>query len=182
MLMDNNLRLSANQPITAAGATDSTYTYDILAGNSLLTASGTYAVPPAQIIGNAAFFGEDLGRGRGPGTPTFVISTGTGTPSGGTSLGVQIQGAPDNGGGTIAGLTFTPYVDTDALPAASILASTRVATLNWPNREPHGAPFPRFIKVTYNAVGTWAGLTLNTDVTLGPDTANGTLQRYPANF
>jgi hypothetical protein len=180
MLMDQNLVLSAAQAVTATAA--STNTIDLLQGLAIATGAGTYPVPPNAIIGNATFFGEDLGLGRGKGEPVFVVTTGSGTPAAATSLQIAVQGAVDNGGGTIAGLTFVPYIETRAIPLASIAASTRIATIAWPRRE-QGQGLPRFINLNYIVVGAaFTGLTLSADITLGPDTAQGTLGQYPANY
>lgn len=179
MLLDQNLSLSQAQAVTVTSP--STFTYDILKGNSLNTATGTYAVPSNDIIGNTAFFGEDLGGGRGLGEPVFVVSSGAAAPAGATSLQIAVQGAPDNGGGTIAGLAFTTYVSTGAIPMASILASSRLARLAWPRRAV-GAALPRFINLLYTVVGgPFTGLVVNADVTLGPDDS-GTVPQYPSNF
>src|ERR1700678_4530508 len=110
MLLDQNLQFSNGQTVTASAA--STNTVDLLTGTSLVTSSGTYTVPPNSIIGNATYFGEDFGIGRGMGTPRFVVTSGSGTPITATSLQMAVQGAPDNGGGTISGLTFVPYIET----------------------------------------------------------------------
>lgn len=180
MLLDKQIQLSAAQAITATAA--STNTYDQLTGNSVATGAGTYTVPPNWIIGNATVFGEDLGLGRGVGEPKFVVSTGSGTPAAATSLQIVVQGAVDNGGGTIAGLTFIPYIETRGIPLASILASSRIASIAWPKREV-GQALPRFINLNYVVVGSnFTGLTVNADVTTGPDDATGTLGQYASNY
>ena len=180
MLMDQNLNLSSAQAITATAA--STNTIDLLQGLSLLTSGGTYTVPPNYIIGNATYFGEDLGIGRGVGEPVFVVTTGAGTPATAASLQIAVQGAVDNGGGTIAGLSFVPYIQTRAIPLASILASTRIATIRFPKREV-GQGLPRFINMNYIVAGSnFTGLTVTSDLTLGPDDSVGTLGQYPSNY
>lgn len=180
MLMDVNLRLSAAQAVTATAV--STNSIDLLQGLALASAGGTYAVPPSQIIGNATYFGEDLGVGKHMGTPRFVFTSGPGTPGAATSLVIGIAGAPDNGGGTIAGLTFVPYIQTRAIPLASILANTRLASIDFPKREV-GVALPRFIQAQYTVAGSnFTGLTINADLTHGPDDAVDTLAKYPANY
>ena len=180
MLMDLNTQFSNAQAITTSAV--STFTYDILQGLALTTSGGVYTVPPPyNIVGNSTYFGEDLGIGSGVGEPTFVVSSGATTPSGGTSLQIGIQSAPDNGGGTLAGLTFVPYIQTRAIPAAAILASSRIASIRFPKREV-GQGLYRFVQLAYTVVGTWSGLTLSAQITTGPDDAIGTLPQYPANF
>jgi len=180
MLLDQNFNFSSAQAITATAA--STNTMDLLQGLGLATSGGTYTVPPNYIIGNATYFGEDLGIGRGLGEPVFVVTTGSGTPAVATGLQIAVQGAVDNGGGTIAGLTFVPYIETRSIPLASIAASSRIATIRYPKREVAQA-LPRFINLNYIVSGSnFTGLTVTADLTLGPDDAVGTLGQYPSNY
>ena len=180
MLMDQNLNLSNAQAITATA--QSTYTIDLLQGIALLTSGGTYTVPPNAIVGNATYFGEDLGIGNTRGRPVFVVTSGSGTPAVATSLQIAVQGAPDNGGGTISGLSFTPYIETGAIPLASILTSSRLATIAFPKRQV-GAGLPRFVNLNYIVAGSnFTGLSVTADITLGPDDGEGTLGQYPSNY
>ena len=88
-LMDQNMVLSSAQAITATA--QSTNAYDIANGGTLAVASGAYT--SNFIDGNATVFGEDLGLGRGVGTPAIEVFSGSGTPAGATSLDIQLQGA-----------------------------------------------------------------------------------------
>jgi len=180
-LQDQNLVLSSAQAVTVT--TPSTNTYDILNGAALLTAGGTYTVPPNSIIGvNQTFFGEDLGLGRGMGTPQVVGYTGSGTPGTATSLQVQLQGAPDNGGGTIAGLAFVVYIQTRAILLASIIASRRLFAFDFPRRQ-EGDGLPRFINLNYVVAGAnFTGLTITSYINLGETSAQATLGQYAANY
>src|SRR4029077_7335109 len=181
MLNDQNLVLSGAQAVSVTAA--STNTYDILNGASIVTAGGTYTVPPNSIIGvNKTFFGEDLGLGRGLGTPQVVGFTGSGTPAVATSLTVHVQGAPCNGVGTIAGLTFTPYIQTNAIPLASILASSRLFAFDFPRRG-EGLALPRFINLNYVVGGAgFTGLTITSHINLGETSAQNTLGQYASNY
>lgn len=179
-LQDQNLVLSSAQAITASAA--STNTYDMLNGASLNTGSGTYTVPPNSIIGNAEFFGEDLGLGRGVGTPSIEVYSGSGTPAAATSLQIAFRGAPDDGNGSISGLTFTPYIETGAIPLASILSSSQLARFDFPMRQV-GKGLPRFINLDYIVVGSnFTGLTVTAYINIGGDSAQSTLGQYPANY
>ena len=179
-LMDQNLVLSSAQAVTATAV--STNTYDMLQGALLASSGGTYTVPPPYIIGNATYFGEDLGLGRGVGTPQIEVFSGSGTPAVATSLQIAAQGAPDNGGGTISGLTFTIYQQTGAIPLASILASTRLARFDLPNRQV-GLALPRFLQLDYIVAGSnFTGLTLTSYINLGGTTAQPTMGLYPSNY
>ena len=180
MLMDANLRLSNAQAITATAV--STNSIDLLQGLALNSSAGTYTVPPAMIVGNPTYFGEDLGIGKHMGVPRFVFTSGPGTPGAATSLVIGISGAVDNGGGNVSGLTFVPYIQTRAIPLASILASSRLASINFPKREV-GQGLPRFIQAFYTVAGSnFTGLTITADLTHGPDDAVDTLGKYGANY
>ncbi len=122
-LMDQNMVLSSAQAITATA--QSTNAYDIANGGTLAVASGAYT--SNYIQGNATVFGEDLGLGRGVGTPAIEVFSGSGTPAGATSLDIQLQGAVDPGTGNTSGCTYVAYLGTEPIPLASILASNRLA-------------------------------------------------------
>lgn len=182
MLADQNMVLSSAQPITATA--QSTLAYDIFAGNTLLVSSGAAggAYSTVGIIGNAATFGEDLGLGRGKGTPQIEVFSGAGTPITATSLDIQLQGAPDGGTGFTSGLTYVPYIGTEAIPLASILASSRLARFDFPQRRV-GAALPRFIALNYVVAGSnFAGLTLTSYINLGGTSAQTTLGNYASNY
>lgn len=177
-LMDQNLVLSSAQAITATA--QSTNAYDIMNGNTLAVASGAYT--SNQIIGNASVFGEDLGLGRGRGTPQIEVFSGAGTPATATSLDIQLQGAPDAGTGNTSGVTYVAYIGTEAIPLASILASSRLARFDFPQRRV-GAAMPRFIALNYVVAGSnFTGLTVTSYVNLGGTSAQTTLGAYPSNY
>jgi hypothetical protein len=176
--MDQNLLLSNAQVITATA--QSTNAYDILTGNTILVASGAYTTN--AIIGNATVFGEDLGLGRGPGTPTIEVFSGSGTPAAATSLQIALQGAPDAGTGNTSGVTYTTYLETGAIPLASILASNRLAAFDL-GRVQVKAAFPRFLALDYIVVGAnFTGLTVNAYINLGGTSAQSALGQYASNY
>jgi hypothetical protein len=178
MLADQNLVLSSAQAITATA--QSTNAYDILNGGTLAVASGVYT--SNSIIGNAAVFGEDLGLGRGKGTPAIEVFSGSGTPAVATSLDIQLQGAIDAGTGNTSGVTYAAYIGTEAIPLASILASTRLAAFDFPRRRV-GAAMPRFIALNYVVAGSnFTGLTLTSYVNLGGTSAQTTMGQYASNY
>lgn len=181
-LMDQNLVLSSAQPVTATA--QSTNCYDILNGNTLLVSSGAAggAYTTNAVIGNASVFGEDLGLGRGVGTPQIEVFSGSGTPAAATSLDIQLQGAPDAGTGQTNGLTYVTYIGTEAIPLASILASNRLARFDMPQRRV-GAALPRFFALNYVVAGSnFTGLTVTSYVNLGGTSAQTTLGQYPSNY
>jgi hypothetical protein len=178
-LQDQNLVLSSAQAITATAL--STNCYDILTGNPLLTAGAAYTTN--AIIGNAATFGEDMGLGRGVGTPTIEVFSGTGAPAAATSLQIALQGAPDGGTGNTTGLTFVTYIETGAIPLASILSSIRLAAFDLARRVVDKTPLPRFYALDYIVVGAaFTGLTVTSYINLGGTSAQSTLGQFASNY
>ena len=94
MRLDSSLAFIAlGAPLSCVGATGATFTSQIidLLGSGVGTA-------PANIIGNATTFGEDIGVGGGQPEPTLDIVVGTAFVTGGSAtLNVQLQVAADNG-------------------------------------------------------------------------------------
>jgi len=177
-LQDQNLVLSSAQAITATAR--STLAYDLLNGNTLASAAGAYT--SVAIIGNATTFGEDLGLGRGKGTPSIEVFSGPGTPITATSLQISFDGAPDAGTGNTSGVTYVPYIQTRAIPIASILASSRLAQFDWPRREVRQA-MPRFVSLNYIVGGAnFAGLTVTSYINLGGTSAQDSLGQYASNY
>jgi len=177
-LQDQNLVLSSAQAVTATA--QSTNAYDILNGTTLAVATGAYTTNAT--IGNATVFGEDLGLGRGVGSPVIEVFSGSGTPAVATSLDIQLQGAVDPGTGNTSGCTYVAYIGTEAIPLASILASSRLAAFNLPRRRV-GSAMPRFLALNYVVVGSnFTGLTLTSYVNLGGTSAQTSLGQYAANY
>jgi hypothetical protein len=179
MMLDLNLQFSAAQAITATAP--STGVLDLATG--LMLTGSTYVTNPPLVWGKSQFFGEDLGIGQSMGVPRVVGAAATAfTSAGATTLQVSFQGAVDNGGGTIAGLTFNDFMLTQAIPKANITLTRRIFSFDWPKRTP-GTALPRFVRLNYTvATGPFTGGTLNADVTTGPDDASDTLGQYPANY
>jgi hypothetical protein len=180
-LQDMNLVLSDGQVLTATAA--STYIYDIELGTRITT---TFVTNAPEIIGNATYFGEDLGLGRGVGTPTVEVFSGSGTPITATGLTIAFQGAPNNvtaqASGNVSDLTFVIYIQTDELLLASILPSIRLACFDVPRRRV-GSNLPRFYRLNYTVDGSnFSGLTLYAYINLGGTSAQATLGQYAANY
>lgn len=178
MLADQNLVLSSAQAITATAL--STNAYDILNGGTLASATGAYT--SNSIIGNASTFAEDLGLGRGVGTPQIEVFSGSGTPAAATSLQIALQGAPDAGTGNTSGVTYTTYIETGAIPLASILASNRLAAFDLARVQVKAA-YPRFLALDYIVVGSnFTGLTVTAYINLGGTSAQAALGQYASNY
>ena len=181
-MLDAALQFSNAQAITASA--QSTNFYDQLTGASLTT---TFTPTPTGVIwpDTETYFGEDLGIGKGPGTPRVLVNTGTAFATL-TSLQVQFQGAPVNntafGSGNRSDLVFVTYIQTDAIAVALLTINTRIASFDWPMRKT-GQALPRFVQLNYVVAGSNATTgTVTSDVTLGDDDATNTLQQYGRNF
>jgi hypothetical protein len=181
-MLDAALQFSNAQAITASA--QSTNFYDALTGQSLTT---TFTPTPAGYIWpvNETYFGEDLGIGKGKGTPRVVVETGTVFATL-TSLQIQFQGAPLNAtafaSGNRSDLVFVTYIQTDTIALALLTANTRIAAFDWPMRKV-GANLPRFYQLNYVVAGSNATTgTVTADITLGDDDAQSTLPQYGSNF
>jgi hypothetical protein len=180
-MLDAQLQFSSAQAITASA--QSTSFYDQLTGEIDTT---TFTKAPNEIWSvNETYFGEDLGIGKGPGTPRVVVEVGTAFATL-TSLQVAFQGAPNNATAQASGnrsdLTFVTYIETDVIAVALLVANTRIASFDWPMRKT-GQALPRFVQLDYIVAGSNATAgTITADVTLGDDDAQSTLPYYGSNY
>jgi hypothetical protein len=181
-MLDAQLQFSSGQAVTASA--QSTNFYDQLTGALLTT---TFTPTPTGAIWpvNETYFGEDLGLGKGPGTPRVVVEVGTAFATL-TSLQIQFQGAPMNStafaSGNRSDLVFATYIQTDTIAVALLTAATRVASFDWPMRKT-GQSLPRFVQLNYVVGGSSATAgTITADVTLGDDDAQSTLSQYGSNY
>jgi len=154
----------------------------------------TYSAPVVSgggfLLNAALLFGEDLGPGAQRLRLLAIIGTAF---TGGTSLNIQIQGAPDASGGTypanLSGLTWVTYVETGAIPtadlataaAAGVIPSKSIITLpDFPDRLLTTA-LPRFISLNYVPAGTFSGGAISAaGVFLGKPDFN--VGMYPGGF
>jgi hypothetical protein len=188
-MLDASLQFSSAQAVTASA--QSTYFYDQLTGEQLTTTFT--AVPTGEIWSkNETYFGEDLGIGKGLGTPRVVVSVGTAFTTL-TGLTVSFQGAPvvaaAAANGLRSSLVFVDYIVTGEILVALLTANTRIASFDWPMRKSpqtstvYNKGLPRFVALYYTVDGSSAGAgTINADVTLGDDDAQSTLLAYGNNF
>lgn len=184
-MLDAKLQFSNAQTLTASAA--STYMYDQLTGDQDTT---TFDITSSYVHGQSTYFGEDLGIGKGAGTPRVVVNIGTAVTTGGATTGITFafQGAPNNvtaaASGLRSDLTFVAYMQTASLALSALTANTRILAFDWPMRAtPNAVGLPRFVQLYYTADGGSAGGgTITADVTLGDDDAQATLQQYPNNY
>jgi hypothetical protein len=183
-MLDLSLQFSNAQAVTASA--QSTFFYDQLTGQQLTT---TYTPTPAAIFSSTqTFFGEDLGIGKGPGTPRVVCNVIQAFNTL-TTMTIQFQGAPENAtshaSGNRSDLVFVTYIQSDTIALALLTANTRVFAFDWPMRKVNAnwAGLPRFVQLNYVVAGSSATLgTITSDVTLGDDDAQTTLPQYGRNY
>lgn len=102
---------------------------------------------PASAVGGGG--GRDLGIGDDPAMKLMVVVTVALT--GGTSISVGIQGAPDAGSNTPG--TYVTYVTGPVVAEASLIAGARLADYDMPRTAPGSVP-PRYYRLVYVSVGT----------------------------
>jgi len=122
---------------------------------------------------------RDLGIGDDPALKLMVeVITAL---TGGTSIQVNLQGAPDNGSGAPG--AFTTYVSGAVVAEASLIVGSRLLDIDVP-RPPPGVPFPRFFQLQYISVGTHGAGKIRGNIVLDrhdqPLQANAVLGGYPA--
>jgi hypothetical protein len=92
---------------------------------------------------------RDIGIGDGPAL-NLLIQVVT-TLTGGTSLQVVLQGAPDNGSGAPG--AFTNWWASPVYVEATLVQGARLYDMDMP-RPPAGVGIPRFLRLGYVSVGT----------------------------
>jgi hypothetical protein len=91
---------------------------------------------------------RDMGVGDNPAVKLMCVVRTTFT--GGTSLQIQFQGAPDNAG--VPG-TYSTYAESAAILEADLVAGRYLLPIDVP-RPPPGAALPRFLRLQYVSAGT----------------------------
>lgn len=173
MQTDTNLLFvggNTSGPITFGGAganfSARSWVLDLAQGLMLNPSSGTYSASPVTggnfLINSGLFFSEDLGPGALRLRLAAMISAAF---AGGTSVNIQIQGAPDGSGGTypanVSSLTWVTYAETGAIPNADLAASAinpnrSIITLpDLPDRLVATAN-PRFLSLNFVGAGTFS--------------------------
>jgi len=163
MILDNLLLFSGtSNGASGVPALDSLHdrptTGTQASSNILDLAQGTAAnpaLPPSQTqsAGPPATTAQpirDLGIGDDPALKILVVVTTALT--GGTTLTVNLQGAPDSGTGTPG--SFTTWWSSPSYGVAVLLTGSRLMDMDMP-RPPLGSPEPRFIQLQYVSTGTF---------------------------
>ena len=129
------------------GATDSPTTGTQVSSNVIDL--GIVSGIPSYANGGGA---RDIGVGDDPSLK--LLATITTVFAGGTSLGIILQGAPDNGSGAPG--TWTTMYTGPVVLLASLLAGIRLADIDVP-RPVAGQAVPRFLRLEYANTGTFTG-------------------------
>jgi hypothetical protein len=95
---------------------------------------------------------RDIGIGDDPALKFMVLVTVGFT--GGTSLQVNVQGAPDNGSGAAG--SFTAMVWGPVVALAQLVPGVRLLDVDMPRPAP-GQAIPRFLQLGFVSVGTFTG-------------------------
>jgi len=120
---------------------------------------------------------RDLGVGDKPALKILVEVT---TAGAGTSIAVNLQGAPDNGSGAPG--SFTTYISGPVVTAANAIAGSRLLEVDVP-RPPAGVVLPRFLQLQYVAVGNMSAGVMKGWIVIDrfdqPGSQSGLLSGYP---
>lgn len=138
---------------------------------------GIIGLPPST-VGGGGGGARDIGIGDDPSLKLLVQVT-TAFASG-TSLGVNIQGAPDSGTGTAG--TFTIMASGPVVLEANLIVGTRLFDSDIPRPAP-GQALPRFLQLGYITVGTHTAGNIKGFIVLDrhdlPEQSNAVLGGYP---
>ena len=145
--------------ITAGAQTDSPTTGTQAASNVIDL--GVISGVPTSANGGGA---RDIGTGDDPMLKLSVIATTAFTV--GTSLQLQLQGAPDNGSGA-AGSYVTMWTSA-AIAEANLVAGAQLANIDVPRPVP-GQALPRYFKLNFITVGTHSTGTVEAAIVLNQD-------------
>jgi len=159
--------------ITAGAQTDLPTTGTQAASN--IIDLGLAGIPSYANGGGA----RDLGVGDDPSLKLSAIVTTAIT--GGTSLQLQLQGAPDNGSGAPG--SYTTMWTSTAIAEASLVAGAQLANIDVP-RVVFGQALPRFLKLNFISVGTHSAGEIECQIVLDRDDqimgTGGAYSGYPA--
>jgi hypothetical protein len=179
MILDNYLTFTgtsngATGGITAGANTDLPTTGTQAASN-IIDLGVTSGVPSSANGGGA----RDIGTGDDPALKLSVIVATALT--GGTSLQLQLQGAPDNGSGAAG--SYTTMWTSAVVVEASLVAGVQLANIDVP-RPVLGQAMPRFLKLNFISVGTHSAGAVEANIVIDRDDqvvgTTGAYSGYPA--
>jgi hypothetical protein len=172
MILDNFLMFDVAALVNPNGTTQASTNIIDLHNN----VAGVGGIPVLANLQGA----RDIGIGDDPAMKILVIVTTV--YSGGTSLSVALQGAPDNGSGAPG--SFATWYVTPVYTTAQLVAGARLMDMDMP-RPPAAVGIPRFLRLLYTSVGAvsgniTAGLVLDRDDQVYSSTNNAIMGGYPA--
>lgn len=180
MILDNLLTFSGTSNgstggITSGPQTDSPTTGTQVATN-IIDLGVTSGVPTSANGGGA----RDIGAGDDPAMKLSVLVTTA--FGGGTSLGLELSGAPDNGSGAPGAYTVM-WQSPAVVVEASLIAGLQLANVDVPRPAP-GQVLPRFLRLRYISVGTHTSGAVEAQIVLDRDDQivgpTGLYSGYPA--
>jgi hypothetical protein len=161
--------------ITSGPQTDSPTTGTQVASN-IIDIGILNGIPASAANGGGA---RDLGIGDDPSLKLSIIAT-TAFLSG-TSLQVELDGAPDAGSNTPG--TYTPMWISPAIVLASLVAGQQLANIDVPRPVP-GQPLPRYLRLRFISVGTFTAGAVEAQIVIDRDDQitgpTGLYSGYPA--
>ena len=179
MILDNLLTFTgtsngATGGITAGAQTDLPTTGTQAASN--IIDLGVLSGIPSSANGGGA---RDIGIGDNPAMKLSALVTTAIT--GGTSLQLQFQGAPDNGSGAPG--SYTTMWTSAAIAEATLVAGAQLANIDVPRVVP-GQVLPRYLKLNFISVGTHSAGAIECQIVLNLDNqvvgTGGVYSGYPA--
>jgi hypothetical protein len=187
MILDGLLQFTGNaRGATATGSvTPSTATNDVMTASgssSNILDLGLLGIPLSTAAGGNPGGGgaRDIGIGDDPAMKILVQVVVA--FAGGTSLAINMQGAPDNGSGAPG--SFVIMASGPVVVLANLVVGARLFDIDMPRPAPN-QPLPRFLQLGYVVVGTMSGggavqgyLVLDRHDM--PEQSNATLGGYPA--
>jgi len=179
MILDNLLTFTGTSNgaaggITAGAQTDLPTTGTQAASN--IIDLGVLSGIPSSANGGGA---RDIGIGDNPTMKlTALVTTAI---TGGTSLQLQLQGAPDNGSGAPG--SYTTMWTSAAIAEATLVAGAQLANIDVPRVVP-GQVLPRYLKLNFISVGTHSAGAIECQIVLNHDKqvvgTGGVYSGYPA--
>lgn len=165
MILDNLLTFTgtsngATGGITSGAQTDSPTTGTQVASN-IIDIGVLSGLPASAVNGGGA---RDLGVGDDPMLKLSCIVTAALT--GGTSLQLELSGAPDAGSNTPG--SYTVMWTSPAIVEANLLAGAQLANIDVPRPVP-GQALPRYLRLRFISVGTHGAGSVEAQIVIDRD-------------
>lgn len=164
MIEDGLLLFTGTSNGATGGVTSGPYTDSPTTGTQILSNIVDLGINngvPTSANGGGA---RDIGIGDRPMLKLFAIAIAAFT--GGTSIQLELDGAPDNGAGAPG--TFTPMWNSEVIVEANLTQGTQLANIDVPRTVP-GQPLPRFLRMRTISVGTHGAGSLQANIVIDRD-------------